>query len=305
MWQGLSPAVRGAVWMALATIAWTVMIALVRMLAGEIPTFETMFFRNVVAVIGLAPVLLRGGARQWRSAQPGLHCVRAVMSFTGMVGFFYAIGHLALGDLVALSFTQPLFVVVLAALVLGERVGLARWRATAIGFAGVLVIVRPGFQEIGIATIAVIASALLYAGSNICIKVLMRTDTPAQAAISVNLLMLPLSLVTALPGWITPNLAQTALLVGVGVSGTLGIYLISRAYHAADASAVVPYDFLRLPLTAAAAFVLFGETTNVWTWIGALVIFASSYLLARTEAQGGKKTTTGGLAHWTERAPKR
>ena len=69
--------------------------------------------------------------------------------------------------------------------------------------------------------------------------------------------------------------------------------MISRAYLAADASAVVPYDFLRLPLTAAVAFVLFGETTNVWTWIGALVIFASSYVLARTEARDGKEAATG------------
>jgi drug/metabolite transporter (DMT)-like permease len=274
--------------MALATVAWTVMIALVRQLAGEISTFETMFFRNAVGVAMLSPVVLRGETRRWWSARPGLHCLRALMSFTGMLGFFFAIGHLPLGDVVALSFTQPLFIVVLAALILGERVGMARWRAMAIGFAGVLIIVRPGFQEIGIATIAVIGSALLYAGSNICIKVLMRTDTPAQAAISVNILMLPLSFATALPGWIMPNAVQTLLLVGVGVSGTLGIYLISRAYLAAEASAVVPYDFLRLPLTAAVAFMLFDEAPNLWTWFGALVIFASSYALVRTEVQDGK-----------------
>lgn len=274
--------------MALATVAWTVMIALVRQLAGEISTFETMFFRNAVGVAMLAPVVLRGETRRWWSARPGLHCLRALMSFTGMLGFFYAIGHLPLGDVVALSFTQPLFIVVLAALTLGERVGMARWRATAIGFAGVLIIVRPGFQEIGIATIAVIGSALLYAGSNICIKILMRTDTPAQAAISVNIMMLPLSFATALPGWTMPDAVQTLLLIGVGVTGTLGIYLISRAYLAAEASAVVPYDFLRLPLTAAVAFMLFDEAPNFWTWFGALVIFASSYALIRTEVQHGK-----------------
>ena len=274
--------------MAFATVSWTVMIALVRLLAGEISAFEAMFFRNVIAVAVLAPVVLRGGTRRWWSARPGLHCFRAVMSFTGMAGYFYAIGNLPLGDVVALSFTQPLFIVVLAALVLGERVGMARWRATAIGFAGVLIIVRPGFQEIGIATIAVIGSALLYAGSNICIKVLMRTDTPAQAAISVNLLMLPLSFVAALPGWVMPDAVQMLLLVGVGVTGTLGIYLISRAYLAAEASAVVPYDFLRLPLIAAVAFALFDEVPNLWTWFGALVIFASSYVLVRTEVRDGR-----------------
>ena len=172
---------------------------------------------------------------------------------------------------------------------LGERVGLARWRATALGFAGVLIIVRPGFHDIGVATIAVIGSALLYAGSNICIKILMRADTPAQAAISVNILMLPLSLAAALPGWITPNAEQALLLIGVGISGTLGIYLISRAYLAADASAVVPYDFLRLPLSAAVAFALFAEAPELWTWLGALVIFASSYALVRIEARAGRR----------------
>jgi drug/metabolite transporter (DMT)-like permease len=289
MWRDLPPVVRGAAWMALATVAWTVMIALVRLLAGGLSIFEVMFFRGIVGVAMLAPVVLRGETRRWRTARPGLHCLRAAMSFTGMLGFFFAIGQLALGDVVALSFTQPLFIVVLAALVLGERVGVARWRATALGFAGVLIIVRPGLQDIGIATIAVIGSALLYAGSNICIKILMRTDTPAQAAISVNILMLPLSLAAALPGWITPNAEQALLLIGVGISGTLGIYLISRAYLAADASAVVPYDFLRLPLTAAVAFALFAETPALWTWLGALVIFASSYALVRIEARAGRR----------------
>jgi drug/metabolite transporter (DMT)-like permease len=290
--------------MALATVAWTVMIAQVRLLTDVLSTFEVMFFRNLVGVVMLAPVVLRSGTHRWRPARPGLHCVRAAMSFTGMLGFFYAIGHLPLGDVVALSFTQPLFIVVLAALVLGERVGMARWRATAIGFAGMLIIVRPGFQEIGVATIAVIGSALLYAGSNVCIKVLVRTDTPAQSAIAVNLLMLPASLVTALPGWTTPGAGQAVLLIGVGVSGTLGIYLISRAYLAAGASAVVPYDFLRLPLTAAVAFALFAETLDLWTWLGAAVIFTSSYALVRIEARGdpmpGART-----ARWTERPPRR
>ena len=274
--------------MALATVAWTAMIAQVRLLADELSTFEVIFFRCLVGVAVLAPVVLRGRARPWRPARPGLHCLRALMSFTGMLGFYYAIAHLPLGDVVALSFTQPLFIVVLAAMVLGEHIGVARWRATAIGFAGVLIIVRPGFQEVGLATVAVIGAAVLYAGSNICVKIMMRTDTPAQAAIAVNLLVLPLSLAIALPGWVTPNAAQAVLLFGVGISGTLGIYLIARAYNAAEASAVVPYDFLRLPLTTAAAFALFAETPDIWTWLGALVIFASSYALVRIEARGHK-----------------
>ena len=127
---------------------------------------------------------------------------------------------------------------------------------------------------------------MLHAGSNSGVQCRCGADTPARAAIAVSLLVLPLSFAIARPGWVMPNAAQAVLLFGVGISGTLGVYLIARAYNAAEASAVVPYDFLRLPLTTAAAFALFAETPDIWTWLGALVIFASSYALVRIEARG-------------------
>jgi drug/metabolite transporter (DMT)-like permease len=202
-----------------------------------------------------------------------------------MFGVFFAIGKIALADVVALSFTQPLFIVVLAGLLLGEMVSRRRWLATAAGFAGVLVIVRPGFAEVGVATLAVIGAAAVYAGSNICIKLLMRTDTPAQALAWVNILMLPLSAVPAAYSWVTPDATEALMLLGVGLCGAVGVFFVSRAYRAADASAVVPYDFLRLPLTAAGGYALFGETVDEWTWAGAAIILAATYSLARTEAR--------------------
>lgn len=281
----IAPALRGPLFMIVAGLGWTAMILCARNLAGTYSTFELLFFRNAVGVLVILPWLIRGGVAVFRTRRLALHGLRTALAYVGMFGAFYAIGKIALADVVALSFTQPLFIVVLAGLLLGETVSLGRRLATLAGFVGVLVIVRPGFAEVGVATLAVIGSAAVYAGSNVCIKLLMRTDTPAQALAWVNVMMLPLSAVPAAYTWVTPDALEAAMLLGVGAGGAIGVYFVSRAYHAADASAVVPYDFLRLPATAAGAYALFAETVDEWTWAGAAIIFVATYSLARAEAR--------------------
>ena len=154
-----------------------------------------------------------------------------------------------------------------------------------LGLVGLLVIVRPGFTDIGIATLAVLGSAICYACTNICVKRLMTTDTPQQSVIYFNLIMLPISFVPALIFWVTPDWSDALRMVGIGLCGTLSVYAFARALSIADASAVLPFDFLRLPLAAVAAFVLFGETGDFFTWAGSGIIFASSYALARIQSR--------------------
>ena len=220
---GYPPALRGALFMVLAALCWTAMMILVRSLGGAYSAFEILFLRNLVTVAFILPLLLRSPGAVFRTRRMGLHCTRVAFAYIGVLGLFYGLIHIPVADVVALSFTQPLFIAVLAAILLGEAVGIARWRAVAIGFAGVLVIVRPGFA-----------------------------------------------------------------MIGVGLGGMGGIYFVSRAYAAADASAVVPYDFLRLPLSACAAWILFGETSDIWMLTGAAIIFASSYALVRIETREAK-----------------
>lgn len=276
---------RGALYMAMAAVCWSVMMILARTLGEGFTAFEILFFRNLVAIGFMAPLLVGKRAARLRTRRLPLHVLRAALAYLGMIGLLYGLLRIPVADVVALSFTQPLFITVMAALLLGEAVGTARWRATLIGFVGVLVVLRPGFAEIGAATVAVLASAAFYAASNICIKRLMSTDTPIQSTLYVNVLMLPMSLVPALFFWTTPDAWDLLALLGVGLGGTGGVYLVSRAYATADASAVVPYDFLRLPLSGAAAYILFGEGADIWMIIGAAVIFASSYALVRIEAK--------------------
>lgn len=285
----LPPAIRGALYMVFATMAWAALIIMVRIVSARYSSFEILFWRNLVSVLLMTPLMLRSGWAPLRTKRLPMHVLRAVLAYIGMVGMFYGIARIAIADVVALSFTQPLFISLMAGLLLGEVVGRHRWIAAAVGFLGVLVILRPGFASVELATMIVLGSALSYAGSNICIKALMRTDTPLQAVIFVNLLMLPLGAGPAAWLWVTPEWTDLPWFVGIGISGSLGVYFVSRAYNVADASAVTPYDFMRLPFAAGGAWLLFGETGDLWTWIGALIIFAGAYGLTLAEARRGVK----------------
>jgi drug/metabolite transporter (DMT)-like permease len=276
---------RGAAWMICAGACWVAMTTLVRDLSADYTAFELLFMRNLVAVSLLLPPALRFGVATLKTKRLGLHFLRTVFSYLAVLALFFGIAILPLPEVTALSFTQPLFVIVLATLILKEVAGTARWWAVIVGFLGVLVIVRPGFAEIGVATFLVLLSSLSYACSNICVKRLLTTDTPNQSVVYFNLLMLPLSLIPALFTWVTPGPPDLFRMVGIGFCGTLAVYAYARAFALAQASAVMPYDFLRLPMATLAAFVLFGETGDPWVWAGSLIIFGSSYLLARTDTR--------------------
>ena len=151
--------------------------------------------------------------------------------------------------------------------------------------AGVLILLRPGFAEIGFGAAVVLGGAVSYACSNMCIKKLTTSESVVSTTLWVNILMCPLAGIPAAAYWVTPTRSDLFLLIGVGVTGTAGIWFITRAYAVADMSAVVPFDFLRLPIVGAAGWVLFGEPTDIWTVAGAVMIFSSAYLLARSESR--------------------
>jgi drug/metabolite transporter (DMT)-like permease len=275
----------GAAWMILAGFCWTIMTILVRQLSADYSSFEILFFRNLVSVCILLPLAMRSGLSSLKTQRLPLHSLRALLSYIGVLLLFYGIANIPLPDVTALSFTQPLFVVILAALILKEAVNGARWIAVIAGFVGLLVIVRPGVVAVELATVLVLLSAFSYAVSNICVKRLMTTDTANQSVFYFNLLMLPIALVPALFVWVTPALADLPLFVAIGVNGTIAVYAYARSFTLADASAVMPFDFLRMPMAATAAFLLFSETGDIWTWVGSVIIFASSYFLARSSSK--------------------
>jgi drug/metabolite transporter (DMT)-like permease len=282
----ISAPVEGALFMTAAALGFSVMNVAIRAVAdGGIPPEEIAFFRNFFALAFMLPWLMRHGRAALATEHLRLHLGRAILGLAAMLAWFYSIALLPLADAVALNFTVPLFATVGAALILGETVRRRRWTATAVGFVGVLVILRPGFAEVSAATLLPIFAALLMAGSILVVKTLARTDKPAAIVFYMNLLLTPLSLGPALIDWHWPSAMQFALLILVGGVAVLSHLALTRAYQRADASAIVPFDYARLPFVAAIAFVLFGEVPDLWTWVGAAIIAGAAIYIARREAQ--------------------
>jgi len=290
----LPPTLRGILWMIASGLGFTGMAIMIRVLTPTFSTFELLFFRAVVAVALLTPWMVRTGRSALATKRFGLHALRAFLAYVGMLGLFYGIGRIPLSDAIALQFTQPLFIVLLAIPVLGETLRPSRIVAMGVGFLGVLVLLRPGFAEISLATWAVLAASLVYAGSNSCIKLLVRTEPANRTVVYVNLLMMPMALVPAVFFWTVPTLLQAGQLLLLGLTAFAGVFCLTRAFNVADASAVAPYDFLRLPFAVAAGWLLFGEATDAFTWAGAVVIFAAAYGLVRAESAAVRRGGRGG-----------
>ena len=261
------------------------MTALIRHLSQELHPFEIVFFRNALGLAFLLPWLLRVGLGRLRTRRYGLHGLRVVIGLTAMLCWFTAVTLMPIAEATALSFTAPLFGTLGAALVLREKVQGRRWAAIAVGFAGAMIILRPGIEALTGPALLVLAASVSMACGVLVVKTLSRTDSATAIVFYMGLLMTPLSLVPALFVWQAPALAGWLGLVALGGLATLGHLMFVRALATADASAVLPFDFSRLIFVAFLGFVFFGEQPDVWTWIGAAVIFMATLSTARREAR--------------------
>jgi drug/metabolite transporter (DMT)-like permease len=288
-WRALSPAIRGCVWMFLSTFAFAAMVGFVREASNSFNAFEVTFWRALFGLAFMIPWLVRVRLRGLGTARAGLHLTRNIVHFIGIIAWFYVVERINLSVGIALQFTVPLFTIVMAAAILKERVDAARWTATAIGFAGILVIVRPDTGAFDALAAITLVSAAFYAGSNIATKAIGRADSSEVVVFYMHLMHVPMALAGALAfGMSVPGWADLPVLAGVAVCATLAHYLLAQALREADASVIMPIDFLRLPWTASLAYVLFGETPLAGAWIGGAVIFVATYYILRREARAGR-----------------
>ena len=276
--------VQGALFMTFAALCFAFMNLLVRELAATLHTLEIAFFRNFFALLCIAPWLFKVGTGGLKTKRLGLHFIRAVIGILSMALWFTAVTLVPLADAVALNFTLPLFATAGAAFFLREKVGLRRWSATAVGFLGMLVILRPGFVEFSPESSLPIIAAVFMAVSVLVVKTLSRSENPNAMVFYMNLLMTPLSFFPALFFWSWPGARELLLLFLLGFLAMIGHLAMTRSYQRADASAVMPFDYTRLPFIAAIAFVFYGEFPDLWTWVGAAIIAGSAIYIARREA---------------------
>lgn len=285
--RSLHPVLGAALWMIGTLVAFMAMAIAGRELSADYSTFQILFWRSVVGLVVVSILLTRSGWGQVRTPQPFKQVVRNIIHFGGQFGWFYGVAHIAIAQVFTIEFTMPIWTLVLAALFLGERVTQARLLAVAMGFVGILVILRPGFAAVELAQLAVLGAAVCYAAALVITKRLVATDTPLTIIFFMTVIQLPLGFVMSLDGWMWPTLAHLPWLFIVGVSALAAHFCIANAMRLADASIVVPMDFLRVPLAALIGFLLYAEVIDIWVAVGALIIFLGNILNVRAESRTG------------------
>jgi drug/metabolite transporter (DMT)-like permease len=287
-WAGLSGNGRGALWMIASGLGFTAMAVGIKLLGDRLDNFQIAFFRCLVGFVAILPFLPQVGLAGLRTRHLHVHGVRGVFGLAAMYCSYYAIAHIPLADYTALSFTKPLFATVLAVLILQEIVRWRRWTATLVGFLGVLVMVRPGAGSFQPAALAALADAFSIAFLVTLVKRLPAYENTLGMLFYFGVFSVVLSLPAAIFFWNWPTPEEWLLLVAVGILGVLAQSCWIRSFRAGEASAVAPFDYLRLIFAALAGLAVFAELPTVWTLAGAAVIVLSTLYIARREAQLAK-----------------
>ena len=275
--------IRGITLMFVSTFFFAAMHAVIRHLTEILHPFEVAFFRNAFGLIFVLPWFIRYGLQPLRTNHLKLHVYRSLVNVVAMFSFFYALSITPLAEVTALGFAAPIFTTVLAALFLGEVIRLRRWTAVIVGFIGTLIILRPGFAEIGLGQLLVLNSTIFWAVALLLIKTIGRYDSSITIITYMSLLQLPLSLGPALFVWTWPPADLWIWLLAIGLLGGGAQWLMTESLRVADTSVVMPVDFCKLPWTALLAYLAFAQVPDIYTWIGGAVIFGSALYIAYRE----------------------
>ena len=273
-----------------AALCLSLSFSFVRHLSDFMSTFEIVLLRQLFGTVVMLPWMLKVGFAGMRTRQIRLHVFRAFLGYSGVALAYFSLVLIPLADSVSLQFTLPLFTAIFASVLLGERVGMHRWMAIVVGFAGVLAIVRPGFAELHIGMLLALGAAAFYAGTDTASRALASRDSTAVIMFYGYILQLPIAAVPAALDWTTPTWAQMPSILGFLVVATAAQYCITRAFSLAEASLVSPVLFLRLPFVAVIGYVVFDQVTQIWTWVGAGIIVVSTLALARQEARASRRS---------------
>ncbi len=287
-----TPHARAALLMLGSTIFFGMMAVTIRLASESLSTYQIAFFRNFFGLIALLPFLWRSGPAVLRTQQLPRYLLRSAIGVASMLCAFWAIGHLPMAQAISLSYSTPLFVTIAAVIFLQEKVRMRRWSAVIIGFIGVLVIVQPGSTTFSLGTLVALSAAVLSGIVAIQIKQLSRVDAADTIVLYTYLFWVPLSLVPALFSWQWPQGIAWLWVVIIGIFGTGGQLLWTRALKLGDVSALTPISFMQLPLVAVAAWLLFDEDPSRWTVIGAGIIFAANGYIAHREVQLARRAAT-------------
>lgn len=283
-------ALKAALWMTGAIVSFSTMAVAGRFVRTELDTFELMLYRSLVGVV---LVLLVGGMAgtlgQISRRRMGLQLIRNISHFTGQNLWFFAITAIPLAHVFALEFTAPLWVTLLAPLLVGERMTPTRALAAALGFAGILIVARPDPANLQPGALAALGAAIGFAGSALFTKRLTRTETITCILFWLTVMQAGFGVICAgIDGDIAlPSPAAWPALVVIGCAGLFAHFCLTTALSIAPASIVMPIDFLRLPVIAVVGMALYGEPLEMMVFVGGGIIFAANVVNLRAGSRPG------------------
>ena len=285
----MAPALRGGLYMMGAAASFTIMTSLIRVIAQEIHPFEIGFFRTITNLILMVPFVLRTGPTVFQTENHKVYALRGLIGVAFVMSYFSGAAMIPVSDSQALIFTSPLFAAALVVVFLGEKIRGRRMVALGIGFVGAMIILRPGFDAINLGAVLVLIGAMTNGASNALVKYTTRKDHPDTAVLFLMLYVTPLIALPTVFVWVTPSWEQLGFLLAIGFFATLNQRFLSRAFAAADATAVLPYDFSRLPFAALIGWFVFSELPDFWVWVGGAIIFAASIYIAHRESLASRR----------------
>lgn len=262
-----------------AVFSFSTMAVAGRAVYEEMDVYQLMFYRSA---IGLTLVLIyagctKGGFGKFKTGRIKLHFIRNMSHLVGQFGWFFALGLIPLAQLFALEFTTPLWVAALAPLLLGERLTKMRLAAVSLGFIGVLIVLRPGLEDVSLGSIVMLIGAVGFAGAMMCTKRMSTTEQPVTILFYMALIQTPVGLMLAINELHWPSPVTGMWLILVAVLGFTAHFCIVRAVSLADAIVVAPLDFIRLPLIAVVGVVLYGEPLELWVFVGGALVLLGNY----------------------------
>src|SRR3984957_15524746 len=273
---------RAALWMA-GWLALMLVVAVAgREATRELNVFEVMEARSVLGFLMLYPLVrLNGGFAAMRTSRPLQHLGRNLTQYAGQLGWFFALTLIPLGQVVSIEFTMPIWTAILAASFLGEHMTAAKILAIVLGVVGVVVIVRPATGEVNPGQLIALAAAVGFGISVAMMKSLTRTEKTISIIFWMLVIHSAVGFFPTLYVWRWPSTEVWGWLAVIGFCGTFSHYCMARAMLHADATVVLPMDFLRVPLTAAAGWLIYSERLDLFTVLGAALILTGNLLNLR------------------------
>ncbi|MEC9217874.1 MAG: DMT family transporter [Pseudomonadota bacterium] len=273
---------RGLLWMVVASFTFALFMLIARIGADDLHVVQVAFMRYFMSLVLVLPVLARLGVARFWGLNLRLHGLRGAAHGLAVVGWFYALTQMPIAEVSAIGFTGPVFITIGAALFLGERVGVHRWGAVAVGLVGALIIIQPGVVPLNAGVLAMAAAVPLFAASDLFVKALVRTESPTVIIAVLNVILTVGMAPFAWWFWQPTDWRDWVLAGGMAVFATFSHICMGKAFAAADVSAVQPARFLQLPWLALLGYLAFAEFPSLAAWTGAAVIIASvSYIMNR------------------------